>query len=168
MAAHTPVAFEQDTELCAGSIIACLAPNDMFWLAQTCAPVGVEDVRWQVRWLEELKTNKQKNASITYRLLQSWDDSTIWRDCVLADMTNFVKEDSKGGWAIDVATSESLLQLAKQSQCPKQSTASQAKPNTNTVCHSSTDSGFGGGMEQPSDNIVSSFVNLCKDAIYLV
>ena len=167
MARNTPIAFEQDTELCAGSIIACLAPNDMFWLAQTCDAVDAEDVRWQVRWLEEVKSSTSKNQNgISYRLSQHWDETTIWRDCVLSDVTSLVKNDSKGVWTVHTVLKQQLLLLIQQSQYPAKSAAvSLINPNITTSGHSSADSG---DLTVPDNMTISSFMKTCNDAITLV
>jgi hypothetical protein len=164
-----PCPFEQRGAIPTGSVLACLGPDNEIWLAQTYEEVSVEDVRWKILWLQEVKSSQHEGT--TYKLANTGVSMT-WHDCVLSDVTKYVKEMPKGTWLLPVDIKEKLLQMAndQDGNDAVDTNAPSISPDNHqlNLVLPSTPSAAESTQEQISESEVSLLVSLCLDAISMV
>ncbi len=106
--------WEQQHNLPARSVLAVLAPDDTFWLAETCTQVKPSEMRICIRWLRERPTTLRRSPN--HRLFAvdtTWDEAVIWRDCVITDLCGDCALDENNVWSI---TRESLELVNAEAQ----------------------------------------------------
>jgi hypothetical protein len=105
----------QTSVLPSGSVLALYAPDDSCWLAVTCSDVAVTSVRWTVRWLarvpEQRKKAKHGHGHPCFCIDPLWNEATVWRDCVVADISRNTTLDENSHWLIPQTCLDRLEQL---------------------------------------------------------
>ncbi len=98
------------------SIIAVLAPDNTYWLALTTEDLELDEMRVSVRWLKSVSytSKKKETAKRPYFCIdESWSETFVWRDCIIADFTKSSFADENRNWLIDeqsLAEIQSLVQ----------------------------------------------------------
>ncbi len=101
----------------------------------------------------------------TYKLANTGVAIT-WHDCVLSDVTKFVKESPKGTWRLSIAIKEQLKRMADDQDGPEPCTSKSTTLPENLV--SPTLSTETTHREDVSEADVSLLVVLCLDGITMV
>ncbi len=111
--------WDQIHDLPTRTVLAVLAPDDTFWLAETCATLKPTQMRIAIKWLQERSTTTRRSP--LHRLFSvdsTWDPAFIWRDSVLADLSSSAILDENDVWSIPRQVLETIQTQAKKCNEP--------------------------------------------------
>jgi hypothetical protein len=115
-----------------GAIISVYAPNETFWLAQTCQNVSEGDVRLCVEWLEEVDPSPNKFPR-QYILACDWGRCMIWRDCIQACISSCVSLTDYNVWLVPENILSRLDEMARENTTMQASSQPQMTSETRTI-----------------------------------
>ncbi len=121
--------FEDVDSLGEGSIVAVIAPDDVFWIACLAAAAGTS--RWSGTWLEEIpRKGKRVNGTISYRIADGYDEATVWIDNIICDISHIIQQEGSNLWSLPFATVQHLNGMVERhKQLPPQRKAICQLPN---------------------------------------
>jgi hypothetical protein len=103
--------WEQLDNLPTRTVLAVLAPGNTFWLAETCSILLPTQMKVMIRWLKEKSNTSRRNPH--HRLFavdSAWDPSFIWRDSIIAELSDSSKSDENDVWHIQ----RDILEVVQQ------------------------------------------------------
>jgi hypothetical protein len=134
-----------------GSVLAVSAPDNTTWLAITTTDASLTDVRFNVRWLNLVNEKKRSRTDELLSIFSLGTETKIWRDCVLADITEQVNS-SGTTWTIRTSA---LQQMAHQQQ-------EQVAPEYEAIASTTIDELY------LHDDFATKLLTACHDAIVVV